>query len=75
MKKGTVKWFDDSKGYGFLRTDEVDEDIFVHYSSVQAEGFRSLTKGEQVQFEIVQGDKGFKAENVVRVSAPTEPSA
>lgn len=71
MKKGTVKWFDDSKGYGFLRADGYDEDIFVHYSSVQAEGFRSLTKGEEVEFELVQGEKGFKAENVVRLSNPT----
>jgi CspA family cold shock protein len=70
MKKGTVKWFDDSKGYGFIRTDDYDEDIFVHYSSVQAEGFRSLTKGEEVQFDLVQGEKGYKAENVVRLANP-----
>ncbi|MCY2926771.1 MAG: cold shock domain-containing protein [Planctomycetota bacterium] len=73
MNKGTVKWFDDSKGYGFLRTDGCDEDIFVHYSSVQAEGFRSLTKGEEVQFELGQGDKGFKAENVTRPAS--QPAA
>lgn len=68
MTKGTVKWFDDSKGYGFLRANDRDEDVFVHYSAVQAEGFRSLAKGEEVQFDLIESDKGYKAENVVRVS-------
>jgi CspA family cold shock protein len=66
MPKGTVKWFNDAKGYGFIRAEGQDEDIFVHYSSVQAEGYRSLSEGEEVQFELVQGPKGMKAENVVR---------
>ena len=64
--KGKVKWFNDAKGYGFLRMDGEDNDIFVHYSAVQAEGFRSLAEGEEVSFELIQGPKGLKAENVVR---------
>ena len=67
MPKGTVKWFNDAKGYGFLRADGQEEDIFVHYSAVQAEGYRSLNEGDTVQFELVKGPKGMKAENVVRV--------
>jgi cold shock protein len=66
MPKGTVKWFNDAKGYGFLRIDGQDDDIFVHYSAVKAEGFRSLSEGEAVEFDVVQGPKGMKAENVVR---------
>ncbi len=66
MPQGTVKWFNDAKGYGFLRMDDREEDIFVHYSAVQAEGFRSLTEGEVVEFDLIEGPKGMKAENVVR---------
>ena len=62
MSKGTVKWFNDAKGYGFISAEERDEDIFVHYSSVEAEGFRSLAEGDAVEFELVEGDKGLKAE-------------
>ncbi len=64
--KGKVKWFNDAKGYGFIRMDGEEKDIFVHYSAVQAEGFRSLAEGEEVSFEVIQGPKGLKAENVVR---------
>jgi len=67
MSKGTVKWFNDAKGYGFIRTEDRDEDIFVHYSSVEAEGFRSLNEGDTVEFELIEGDKGLKAEKVIRV--------
>jgi len=67
--KGKVKWFNDAKGYGFIRMDGEDNDIFVHYSAVQAEGFRSLAEGEEVSFELTQGPKGLKAENVVRAGA------
>ena len=67
MPKGTVKWFNDAKGYGFIRAEGYDEDIFVHHTAIQAEGFRSLEEGEYVEFELVKSDKGFKAENVVRV--------
>ena len=64
--KGKVKWFNDAKGFGFIQADEEDADIFVHYSSVTSEGFRSLNEGEEVEFELTKGDKGLKAENVVR---------
>jgi len=69
MVHGTVKWFNDAKGYGFLRADGHEEDIFVHYSAVQAEGYRSLNEGEIVEFELVKGPKGMKAENVVRAES------
>jgi len=69
MPKGTVKWFNDAKGYGFLRIDGQEEDIFVHYSAVKAEGFRTLNEGEQVEFDVVKGPKGMKAENVKRPQA------
>lgn len=69
MAKGMVKWFNDAKGYGFLRLDGQDQDIFVHYSAVQAEGFRSLAEGEAVEFEVVEGPKGLKADKVVRAAS------
>jgi len=69
MAKGTVKWFNDAKGYGFLRAEGRDEDIFVHYSAVQAEGYRSLNEGDDVTFDLVEGPKGLKAENVARAQA------
>ena len=71
MNKGTVKWFNDAKGFGFIKAEEHEEDIFVHYSFVQADGFRSLNEGEEVEFELIQGPKGLKAENVVRAQAPS----
>ncbi|MBT4502336.1 MAG: cold-shock protein [Gemmatimonadetes bacterium] len=60
---GTVKWFNDSKGFGFIQR-ENGEDVFVHHSAIQAEGFRSLREGQQVEFEVVQGQKGPAAEAV-----------
>lgn len=69
MPKGTVKWFNDAKGFGFLRVEGHEEDIFVHYSAVQAEGYRSLNEGDTVECELVQGPKGMKAENVSRVES------
>lgn len=60
MPQGTVKWFNDAKGYGFIQLDD-GEDVFVHQSEVQMEGFRSLTKGQRVEFEVVQGERGPKA--------------
>ncbi len=69
MPKGTVKWFNDAKGFGFLTMDGSEEDIFVHYSAVKAEGYRSLTEGDSVEFELVQGPKGMKAENVAPAGA------
>ena len=64
MEKGTVKWFNDSKGYGFISREEGKGDLFVHYSAIEAGGFRSLQEGQQVQFDVVQGTKGLQAENV-----------
>ena len=60
---GTVKWFNDAKGFGFI-TREGGDDVFVHHSAIQGEGFRSLAEGAQVEFEVVQGQKGPAAENV-----------
>ena len=66
MEKGTVKWFNDSKGFGFI-TPENGEDVFVHHSAIQADGFKSLSDGDQVEFVTEQGKKGLKAANVVKV--------
>lgn len=66
MEKGTVKWFNATKGYGFLST-EAGEDVFVHFSAIQGDGFKSLDEGQNVQFEIVQGEKGPQATNVVKL--------
>ncbi len=65
MPDGRVKWFNESKGYGFIEQGE-GEDVFVHFSAIQGDGFRTLAEGEEVVFEIVQGSKGFQAENVVK---------
>ena len=63
MEQGTVKWFNDAKGYGFLSR-ENGEDVFVHFSAIQSNGFRSLKEGQAVQFNVVKGPKGWQAENV-----------
>jgi len=64
---GTVKWFNDAKGFGFLTPESGEADCFVHHSAIQANGFRSLVEGERVEFDIVQGKKGPAAENVVKL--------
>lgn len=66
MEKGTVKWFNDSKGFGFI-TKEDGADIFVHYSDIQDNGFKSLSEGQAVSFEAIEGPKGPKAANVVKI--------
>ncbi|KPK02305.1 MAG: cold-shock protein [Nitrospira bacterium SG8_35_4] len=66
MAKGTVKWFDETKGYGFI-TGEDGKDIFVHYSSIQGGGFKSLAEGDAVSYEVEKGDKGPKAVNVEKI--------
>jgi cold shock protein len=63
MSSGTVKWFKDDKGYGFI-TGEDGVDVFVHYSAIQAEGFKSLTEGQKVTYDVQQGPKGLQAANV-----------
>ncbi|MFP4054877.1 MAG: cold-shock protein [Phycisphaerae bacterium] len=69
MAKGTVKWFNDAKGFGFLRTEETEADVFVHHTAIVAEGFRTLNQGEPVEFELVEGPKGYKADKVTRQQA------
>ena len=66
MAEGTVKWFNDTKGFGFIAQDG-GPDVFVHFSSIQSEGFKSLAEGDRVTFEVVQGQKGPQASNVVKI--------
>ena len=64
---GTVKWFNDKKGYGFLTRDDGEKDVFCHHSAIQGEGFKTLAEGALVQFDVRQGEKGPTAENVVQL--------
>ncbi len=66
--KGTVKWFNDQKGFGFITPENGEKDCFVHHSAIQAEGFKSLDEGDEVEFEVVEREKGPAAENVVKIS-------
>ena len=66
MAQGTVKWFNESKGYGFITADE-GKDVFVHFSAIQGEGFKTLNEGQKVSFDIVDGEKGPQAANVVKL--------
>lgn len=70
MSKGKVKWFSNTRGYGFILADGSDKDIFFHHSSIQMEGYRTLKEGDAVEFELVDGPKGPKAENVAKAEAP-----
>ena len=64
MAEGTVKWFSNEKGYGFIERGNGEADVFVHFSAIAGEGYKSLTEGQQVEFDVVQGDKGLQASNV-----------
>jgi cold shock protein len=70
--KGKVKWFSNVKGYGFISKEGSDKDIFVHYSSIQGDGYKKLLEGEEVTFDVVDGEKGPQASNVVRNKKPKE---
>lgn len=70
---GSVKWFNDAKGFGFIEPEEGGEDVFAHFSAIQMEGFRTLKQGSKVHFELVQGPKGNQAQNI-RPAASSAPS-
>jgi CspA family cold shock protein len=67
MAQGIIKWFDNKKGFGFIAQDQGGQDVFVHFSVVQGEGFKTLDEGDRVEFEVTQSDKGLKASSVVKL--------
>ena len=68
MATGMVKWFNDSKGFGFIQADGQERDVFVHYSAIQGDGFKTLAEGQRVDFELIDGPKGPQASNVMRAN-------
>ncbi len=68
--RGTVKWFNNAKGFGFLGRD-TGPDVFIHYSSIQSDGYKSLKEGDEVDFDVIQGEKGPQADRVIRIKATT----
>ena len=67
MAEGTVKWFSDAKGFGFIEQEDGGEDVFVHYSDVEGSGYKSLAEGDRIEFDVEQGPKGLRAANVTKV--------
>ena len=67
MAQGVIKWFDNKKGFGFIAQDEGGQDVFVHFSAIAGEGFKTLDEGDRVEFEVSQSDKGLKASNVTKL--------
>jgi len=74
MSQGKVKWFNARKGYGFIAGED-GQDIFVHYASISSDGYKTLSEGQDVTYDVVKGEKGLRAENVVPVSAGTEATS
>jgi len=74
MSEGKVKWFNPRKGYGFIATQD-GRDIFVHYASISGDGYKTLVEGDDVTFDVVEGEKGLRAENVIQKSASESRSA
>ena len=75
MPTGTVKWFNDAKGFGFIEPEAGGEDIFAHFSAIRMEGFRTLKQGSRVSFEIVEGPKGQLAQDIAPIDSPDDPGA
>jgi CspA family cold shock protein len=73
MATGTVKWFNDAKGFGFIEPEDGGEDVFAHFSAIQMDGFRTLKQGGRVSFEVVRGPKGQLAQNIATIDGPTGP--
>jgi len=74
MPIGTVKWFNDAKGFGFIEPEGGGDDVFAHFSAIQMDGFRTLKQGSKVRFEVVQGPKGQLAQNIASVDADAQPA-
>lgn len=74
MARGTVKWFNEKKGYGFIIPEGMNQDVFVHYSAILQDGFKTLSEGDKVQFELFQDAKGARARDVVRLGEGQQPA-